>query len=132
VEARFFTHVQTGPGAHPVSCTMGTGSFPGVNQLGMVLTTNPLLAPMSRISTAVPLLPLWTFRACYTANFNFTKGLEILKHEEVQFLIIFHIAIPINKHLPHRLPIHFHPPLQRQGLTFWHRNLAFKFQYTCM
>jgi hypothetical protein len=25
--ARFFTHVQTGPGAHPASCTMGIGSF---------------------------------------------------------------------------------------------------------
>ena len=30
VEARFFSPVQTGPGAHPFSCTMGTGSFPGV------------------------------------------------------------------------------------------------------
>jgi hypothetical protein len=30
----FFTHVQTGPGAHPASCTMGTGSFPGVNRPG--------------------------------------------------------------------------------------------------
>jgi hypothetical protein len=29
VEARFFAPVQTGPGAHPASCTMGTGSFPG-------------------------------------------------------------------------------------------------------
>jgi len=29
VGARFFAPVQTGPGAHPVSCTMGTGSFPG-------------------------------------------------------------------------------------------------------
>jgi hypothetical protein len=28
-EARFLTPVQTGPGAHPASCTMGTGSFPG-------------------------------------------------------------------------------------------------------
>jgi hypothetical protein len=28
--ARFFAHVQTGPGAHPASSTMGTGSFPGV------------------------------------------------------------------------------------------------------
>jgi hypothetical protein len=25
----FSAHVQTGPGAHPASCTMGTGSFPG-------------------------------------------------------------------------------------------------------
>ena len=28
-KARFSTHVQTGPGAHPASCTMGTDSFPG-------------------------------------------------------------------------------------------------------
>jgi hypothetical protein len=31
---RFFAHVQTGPGAHPASCTMGTGSFPGVKRSG--------------------------------------------------------------------------------------------------
>jgi hypothetical protein len=30
VETRFFAHVQTGPMAHPASCTMGTGSFPGI------------------------------------------------------------------------------------------------------
>jgi len=28
--ARFSAPVQTGPGAHPASRTMGTGSFPGV------------------------------------------------------------------------------------------------------
>jgi hypothetical protein len=28
--ARFFAHVLTVPGAHPASCTMGTGSFPGL------------------------------------------------------------------------------------------------------
>ena len=28
--ARFSAPVQTGPGTHPASCTMGTGSFPGV------------------------------------------------------------------------------------------------------
>jgi hypothetical protein len=32
--ARFFAHVQTGPEAHPASCTMGTGSFPGVKRPG--------------------------------------------------------------------------------------------------
>jgi hypothetical protein len=32
--ARFFAHVQTGPGAHPASCTRGTGSFPGVKRPG--------------------------------------------------------------------------------------------------
>jgi len=28
--ARFSAPVQTGPEAHPASCTMGTGSYPGV------------------------------------------------------------------------------------------------------
>jgi hypothetical protein len=32
VGARFLAHVQTGPGAHPVSCTMDTGSFLGVKR----------------------------------------------------------------------------------------------------
>ena len=33
-EASFPTPVQTGPGAHPASSTMGTGSFPWVKQPG--------------------------------------------------------------------------------------------------
>jgi len=33
-EAKFSTSVQTGPGAHPASCTMGTGSFPGYRAAG--------------------------------------------------------------------------------------------------
>ena len=32
--ARFSVSVQTGPGVHPASCTMGTGSFPGVKRPG--------------------------------------------------------------------------------------------------
>ena len=32
--ARFSTPVQTGPGAHPASCIMGTGPFPGVKRPG--------------------------------------------------------------------------------------------------
>jgi hypothetical protein len=31
VGAKFFATVQTGPGAHQASCTVGTGSSPGVN-----------------------------------------------------------------------------------------------------
>ena len=42
VGARFSTPVQTGPGAHPASCTMGTGSFPGVKSgRGVVWPLNP-------------------------------------------------------------------------------------------
>ena len=32
VGARFSAPVQTGPGAHPASYTMGTGSFPGIKR----------------------------------------------------------------------------------------------------
>jgi hypothetical protein len=32
--ARFFTHIQTSPGAHAASCTMGAWSLLGVKQPG--------------------------------------------------------------------------------------------------
>ena len=40
--ARFSAPVQTGPGTHPASCTMGTGSFPGGKErLGRDAETSP-------------------------------------------------------------------------------------------
>jgi len=58
--ARFSAPVQTSPGAHPASCTMGSGSFLGVkNSRGVTLTPHPFLVPWSRKSRAIPLLPLW-------------------------------------------------------------------------
>ena len=57
---RDFPRVQTGPGAHLVSCTMGTGSFPGIKcGRGVLLTTHPLLVPRSWKSRAIPLPTLW-------------------------------------------------------------------------
>jgi len=57
---REFPPVQTGPGAHPASCKMGTGSFPGVKcGRGVLLTTHPLLVPRSRKSRAIHLPTLW-------------------------------------------------------------------------
>jgi len=48
------------PGAHPASCKMGTGSFPGVKcSQGVLLTTHPLLVLQSRKSRAIPLPTLW-------------------------------------------------------------------------
>ena len=61
--ARYSAPVQTGPGAHPVSCKMGTGSLPEVNSVqGVRLTPHPLLVPWSRKSRTIPLLPLWAVR----------------------------------------------------------------------
>jgi len=34
--------VQTGPGSHPASYAMGTGSFPAVKRPGVALTTSAL------------------------------------------------------------------------------------------
>ena len=46
--ARFSAPVQTGPGTHPASCTMGTGFFPGVKSgWAVTLTPHPLLVPWS-------------------------------------------------------------------------------------
>jgi hypothetical protein len=59
IESRWgkdFPPVHTGAGAHPASCTMGTGSFPGVKcDRGVLLTTHPLLAPRSWKNRALPL-----------------------------------------------------------------------------
>ena len=76
--AIFSAPVQTGPGSHPASCTMGTGSFPGAKSgRGMTLTPHPFLVPWSRKSRAIPLLPLRTVRpvqslsACTRVHFTF-------------------------------------------------------------
>jgi len=56
-----FPPVQTGYGAHPASCTMGTGFFPGLKYgRGVLLTTHTLLVPRSWKSRAKPLPILWT------------------------------------------------------------------------
>jgi hypothetical protein len=42
VRARFFAHVQTGLRAHLASCTIVTGSFPGVKRPGRGVDHPPL------------------------------------------------------------------------------------------
>jgi len=78
--ARFSAPVQTGPGAHPASCSMCTGSFPGVESgRGVKLTTHSLLVPWSRKSRATPLIPLWavqpveSLNVCTKVYFTFFK-----------------------------------------------------------
>ena len=63
VGARFCAPVQTGPGAHPDSCTMGSGSFPGVKRPGRDAKHSSLLVPWLRKGSAIPLLPVWVVRS---------------------------------------------------------------------
>ena len=61
--AKFSAPVQTGPEAHPASCTMDTGSFPGVRcGFGVTLTPHPLLVQSSKIE--------------YSYNSTLPKGLR--------------------------------------------------------
>jgi hypothetical protein len=77
---RFSVPVHTGPGAHPASYTMDTGSFPGVRGRGVALTIHPHLAPRSK-SRAVPQLPLFDFVACYRMNFTLLFNLVTVTTE---------------------------------------------------
>jgi hypothetical protein len=54
VGVRFSAPFQTSPGAHPASCTMGTGSFPGVESgQDVTLTPHPLLVRSSKNRVAL-------------------------------------------------------------------------------
>jgi len=91
VGARFSAPVQTGPGAHPASSTMGTGSFPGVkSSRGLTLTPHPLLVvPWSWKSRTIPLLPLWAIQpvqslsACTRVHFTFTFAMQEVFYEDI-------------------------------------------------
>ena len=57
--------VQTGPGAHPASCKMSTGSFPGEKcGRGVLLTTHPLRMSRSRRVELYLYPPSGPHRAC--------------------------------------------------------------------
>jgi len=65
VGTRFSAPVQAGRGAHSASCTVGTGSFPGVKTgRGLTLTPHSILVLWSWKSWAISLLPLMGRTAC--------------------------------------------------------------------
>ena len=70
---RNFLHL-SGPdtGAHPASCTIGTGLFPGVRRSGRgVNYPLPSGAEVKERVELYLLLPLWVFLVCSRANFTF-------------------------------------------------------------
>jgi len=80
VGARLSTLVQTGPGAHPTSDTVGTGSFPGIKRPERgVDHPSPSSAEVKERVELIPLLSLWAFVACSRVNFYYyalNKALE--------------------------------------------------------
>ena len=115
--ARFSAPVQTSPVAHPASCTVGTGSFPGVNcGRGVTLTPHTLLVPWSRKSRAMPLIPLWAVRpvqslsACTRVHFtlylyeNPVRVCAALQQKELRTVshlrLIFSCSVSDMRHNP--------------------------------
>ena len=143
--ARFSAPVQTGPEAHPATCTMGTGSFLGVkNGRGVTLTPHPLVVPWSRQSIAMPLLPLWAVRfvqslsACTRLTFTFTFIFisyfcftYIYLHLTEKFMQVTKLyrkyGLPLiicNHSIIRRFATR---AVRKPLLTFWHRSFTFKF-----
>ena len=99
--ARLSTPVQTGPGAHPVSYTIGAGSFPGVKWLGRGVDHPPHVAPRSKKEynyTSTP--PLGLHGLLYS---------ELFKEHEVD-------------HSPHLLPNAPIPLLPAYACMVWTRT----------
>ena len=72
VGARFSSPIQTSPGAHPASYTMGTGSFQGVERPGRDVNHPP--TPSAEVKERVQLYfhSLLGFTICYLMNFTVT------------------------------------------------------------
>ena len=75
--ARFSAPVRrTGPGDHPASYTMGTGSFRGVKRPGRGVDHPPHLVPRVKERAELYLYsPPRAFMACSRVNFTFTLRL---------------------------------------------------------
>ena len=81
--------IQTGPGAHPASCTMGTGSFPGVKcGRGVLLTTHLLLVPPLWKGRAIPLPTLWATTGSVTGTLYlfYNKDVDVLDSNLVRVI----------------------------------------------
>jgi hypothetical protein len=77
VGVRFFVYVQTGPGAHPASCIMGTGSIVGVKWQGRGVDHPPPSSAEVENGRAIPLPPFQGHEACNRVNFTFSGLLVI-------------------------------------------------------
>ena len=75
---RSWVRIQTGPGAHPFSCTEGTVYFPGLKKPGRGIDHPPHPTPKLKKEYIYTSIPLWDFVACFgvTFTFNFFNVLE--------------------------------------------------------
>jgi len=89
-EARFSAPVQTGPGAHPATYTMGTGSLLGVKWPGRGVDHPP--PSSAEVKERVELYiysTLWVFvcSVCSGVNFIFTRLTLPHTHNQLKWLV---------------------------------------------
>jgi hypothetical protein len=70
--ARFFAQAQTDPGVHPASCTMGTGSFPGVKRPERGADYPPPSSAEVKKEQSYTSTPFWAFGSV-RGTFTFTS-----------------------------------------------------------
>ena len=109
---RDFPPVQTGPGAHPASCKIGTVAFPMVKRCrGVLLTTHPLLVQWSWKSRAITLPTLWATPGLYRYHFILYVWIYIFiflsPHSSCTFLMLVCLThTHIQTHFKHCLIFH--------------------------
>jgi hypothetical protein len=100
VRARFSAPIQTAPGAHSASCTLGNGSFSGVKSgRGVTLTPHPFLVPWSWKCRGTPLLSLWAVRpvqslvACTRVHFTLPLPFNVVFRIYIYIYIYIYMCV---------------------------------------
>jgi hypothetical protein len=88
-----FPTPETSPGAHPDVCTIGTGSFQGVKQLGCDVNHPP--PSSTEVKKKVP--PLYAFMAGCSRNFTF---IATCANHDLNYTAVLHICEPLYSKYP--------------------------------
>jgi len=83
VGMRFSAPVQTGPGVHPTSSTMGTGSFPEVKRPGRDIDHPTHLPRRFKIQQYFTVLAIYAVMADSKATFTFNLAFMCLSYSRV-------------------------------------------------
>ena len=98
MQAIFSAPVQAGPGAHPSSYTVGTGSFPGVKRPGRGIDNPPHLAPRLKKEYNTTSTPPLGIRALFLGDFYLYQRYN----NNLVTNVYIYIAIPSDGNLIYR------------------------------
>ena len=97
--ARYSASVQTGPGAHPTSCAMGTGSFPeGKEWPGRAADPSPLLVrgkEREELNLYSPYGPYGLYRATVPVQYSYTSTPPMGRTACTEPQCLYRTAIPL-------------------------------------